>query len=244
MVTFANCATKPLRTLAPQYANKPASKRARRCGLFGVVYSIKANALLMLNLFMTTVVVATGNPGKLAELKDYLQVLDWTLALKPKDIEVEETGSTFIENARLKASEVAIATQSWAIADDSGLSVVALGGAPGVFSARYGHSDAERINRVLQELGEETDRRAEFVCAIALARPDGTIALETEGRCPGRILTEGQGAGGFGYDPIFYVEGRGKTFAEMSEVEKERYSHRGIAFDQLMPALKALTLDG
>ena len=191
---------------------------------------------------MTTVVVATGNPGKLAELKDYLQVLDWELALKPKDIEVEETGKTFIENARLKASEVAIATKSWAIADDSGLSVFALNGAPGVLSARYGDSDAERINRVLRELGDETDRRAEFVCAIALSRPDGSIALETEGRCPGSILTQGQGAGGFGYDPIFFVTNQDKTFAEMTNAEKERYSHRGIAFEQLMPRLKQLTL--
>ena len=191
---------------------------------------------------MTTVVVATGNPGKLAELKDYLQVLDWTLSLKPEEIEVEETGATFIENARLKASEVAIATYSWAIADDSGLSVDALGGAPGVYSARYGDSDADRINRVLRELGDETNRQAEFVCAIALARPDGTIALETEGRCPGSILTEGQGAGGFGYDPIFFVQAQGKTFAEMTNAEKERYSHRGIAFDQLMPQLKKLDI--
>ena len=192
---------------------------------------------------MATVVVATGNPGKLAELKDYLQVLDWTLALKPKDIEVEETGQTFIENARLKASEVAIATQSWAIADDSGLSVFALGGAPGVLSARYGSTDAERIDRVLRELGDETDRRAEFVCAIALSRPDGTIAIETEGRCPGSILKSGKGAGGFGYDPIFFVTAQGKTFAEMTSEAKERYSHRGIAFEQLMPQLKTLSLD-
>ena len=191
---------------------------------------------------MTTVVVATGNPGKLAELKDYLQVLDWTLSLKPEEIEVEETGATFIENARLKAAEVAIATNSWAIADDSGLSVDALGGAPGVYSARYGDSDADRINRVLRELGDETNRQADFVCALALARPDGTIALETEGRCPGSILTEGQGAGGFGYDPIFFVQAQGKTFAEMTNAEKERYSHRGIAFDQLMPQLKKLDI--
>lgn len=192
---------------------------------------------------MTTVVVATGNPGKLAELKDYLKVLDWTLSLKPEEIEVEETGATFIENARLKASEVAIATNSWAIADDSGLSVDALGGAPGVYSARYGDSDADRINRVLRELGDETNRQADFVCAIALARPDGTIALETEGRCPGSILTAGQGAGGFGYDPIFFVQTQGKTFAEMTHAEKERYSHRGIAFDQLMPRLKNLEIE-
>ncbi len=192
---------------------------------------------------MTTVVVATGNPGKLTELKDYLQALDWTLALKPQSLEIEETGKTFIENARLKASEVAIATQSWAIADDSGLSVMALGGAPGVYSARYGHSDADRINRVLRELGDETNRQAEFVCAIALARPNGSIALETEGRCPGAILTAGQGAGGFGYDPIFYVHSQGKTFAEMTPTEKEKYSHRGIAFGQLMPDLRRLEMN-
>ncbi len=192
---------------------------------------------------MTTVVVATGNPGKLAELKDYLEALDWTLALKPEEIEVEETGATFIENARLKASEVAIATNSWAIADDSGLSVMALGGAPGVYSARYGDSDAGRINRVLRELGDQTDRRAEFVCAIALSSPDGKIVLETEGRCPGSILTEGKGAGGFGYDPIFFVTAQGKTFAQMSNAEKERFSHRGIAFNQLMPALRQLQLE-
>ncbi|MEL6472114.1 MAG: RdgB/HAM1 family non-canonical purine NTP pyrophosphatase [Cyanobacteria bacterium J06623_4] len=191
---------------------------------------------------MTTVVVATGNPGKLSELKDYLQSLGWDLALKPKEIEVEETGETFLENARLKASEVAIATQQWAIADDSGLAVKALDGAPGVYSSRYGDSDAARISRVLRELGDEPDRRAEFVCAIALARPDGTIALETEGRCPGAILLEGQGKGGFGYDPIFFVQSQGKTFAEMSSTEKERYSHRGIAFEQLMPALQAIDL--
>lgn len=191
---------------------------------------------------MATVVVATGNPGKLAELKDYLQTLNWTLALKPKEIEVEETGETFIENARLKATEVAIATQSWAIADDSGLSVAALKGAPGVYSARYGHSDADRISRVLRELGDDSNRQAEFVCALALARPDGTIALETEGHCLGTILTAGQGAGGFGYDPIFYVEAQGKTFAEMTAIEKERYSHRAIAFDQLMPALRKIDL--
>lgn len=192
---------------------------------------------------MTTVVVATGNPGKLAELKNYLSELDWTLALKPKEIEVEETGATFIENARLKASEVAIATSSWAIADDSGLCVAALDGSPGVYSSRYGNSDTSRINRVLKELGDKTDRRAEFVCAIALSKPDGTIVLETEGRCPGSILTEGQGAGGFGYDPIFFVTSQGKTFAQMTDIEKERFSHRGIAFDQLMPALRQLEFE-
>lgn len=191
---------------------------------------------------MTTVVVATGNPGKLKEMQAYLNDLNWTLVLKPDEIDVDETGTTFIENARLKASEVAKATGQWAIADDSGLAIDALNGAPGLYSARYGSSDADRIERVLRELGDTTDRGAQFVCAIALARPDGSIALETEGICRGEILTAPRGTGGFGYDPVFYVPEAGLTFAEMSPEEKEACSHRGIAFKQLMPELESLEL--
>jgi XTP/dITP diphosphohydrolase len=189
---------------------------------------------------MVTVIVATGNPGKLKELQAYLQGLDWQLTLKPPDLEVEETGATFLENARLKASQVAIATGHWAIADDSGLQVNALNGAPGIYSARYGSSDCDRIQRLLTALGDQPDRRAEFVCAIALAQPDGTIVLETEGHCPGEILRQPQGRNGFGYDPIFYLPSQGKTFAEMTDAEKEQYSHRGIAFTQIMPQLRLL----
>ncbi len=190
------------------------------------------------------VIVATGNPGKLSEMQVYLQPLGWTLALKPQEIDVEEIGSTFIENARLKAREVAIATGHWAIADDSGLQVNALGGAPGLYSARYGRDDADRIGRVLRELGDSSDRSAQFVCALALAKPDGTIALETEGICPGEILQAPQGSNGFGYDPIFYMPARGQTFAEMADSDKERYSHRGIAFQQVMSQLRTLDLSG
>ncbi|MBD2260188.1 RdgB/HAM1 family non-canonical purine NTP pyrophosphatase [Pseudanabaena sp. FACHB-2040] len=191
---------------------------------------------------MATVVVATGNPGKLTEMQAHLQDLGWTLVLKPEAVEVDETGTTFIENARLKASEVAKATNQWAIADDSGLAVDALNGAPGLYSARYGSSDSDRINRLLSELGDTPDRGAQFVCAIALARPDGTITLETEGICRGEILTAPQGTGGFGYDPIFYVPAAGLTFAEMSPAQKDAISHRGIAFQQIMPELRSLSL--
>jgi XTP/dITP diphosphohydrolase len=191
---------------------------------------------------MTTLTVATGNPGKLKEMQTYLAGLGWELALKPADLEVEETGTTFIENARLKAREVAIATQSWAIADDSGLQVDALQGAPGVYSARYGQSDPDRIHRLLRELGETPHRTAQFVCAVVLAQPDGTIVIETEGICPGEILYEPRGTNGFGYDPIFYLPTQGKTFAEMSQAEKEQYSHRGVAFAQLISQLKTLKL--
>lgn len=186
------------------------------------------------------VVVATGNPGKLVEIQEYLGDLPWKLELKPQALEIAETGTTFMANARLKATGVAFATGEWAIADDSGLMVDALNGAPGIYSARYGHSDSERIERLLKELGEQENRQAQFICAIAIARPDGTIALETEGICPGEILTAPRGEGGFGYDPIFYVPAEKRTFAEMSAETKNRISHRGRAFAQLMPKLKML----
>ena len=191
---------------------------------------------------MPTVVVATGNPGKLKEMQAYLGDLAWDLQLKPDELDIDETGTTFLENARLKASEVAKALGQWAIADDSGLEVDALDGAPGLYSARYADSDQTRIERVLRELEGQADRGAQFVCAIALARPDGGIALETLGICRGEILTAPQGNGGFGYDPIFYVPELGQTFAELSPTEKEAHSHRGIAFQQLMPALKRLDM--
>ena len=186
-------------------------------------------------------VVATGNPGKLVEMQEYLIDLPWELELKPGSIDIEETGNTFIANARLKASEVSKALTKWSIADDSGLAVDALDGAPGLYSARYGNTDAERISRLLTELGATSNRRAKFICAIAIANPEGKIVLETEGICPGEILKSPRGAGGFGYDPIFYVPSQQQTFAEMSPATKGRVSHRGVAFAQLMPELKQLS---
>ena len=192
---------------------------------------------------MNTVVVATGNPGKLQELQAYLKDLNWELALKPDELDIDETGETFLANAQLKARGVALATQQWSIADDSGLVIDALNGAPGIYSARYGATDEERIDRVLRELGTETNRQAQFVCAIVLAKPDVTIALEAEGICPGEILHHPKGNAGFGYDPIFYVPEVGLTFAEMSAIQKHELSHRGRAFALLQPRLQELKLD-
>lgn len=182
-------------------------------------------------------VVATGNPGKLKEMQVYLQDLGWELQLKPEELEIEETGETFIANACLKASEVAKATGEWSIADDSGLMVDALNGQPGIYSARYGKTDADRISRLLKELGSEQNREAQFVCAIAIARPDGTIALQVEGICRGEILHTPRGTGGFGYDPIFYVPAQQQTFAEMTPDIKRSHSHRGRAFQALIPQM-------
>lgn len=185
-------------------------------------------------------VVATGNPGKVKEMQIHLADLPWTLVLKPEEIEVEETGTTFQENSRLKASQVAVATGEWAIADDSGLAVDALNGAPGLYSARYGKTNTERINRLLAELGPNPNRSAQFICAVSVARPDGSIALESLGGCPGEILREPQGVGGFGYDPIFYIPEKGMTFAEMPTAMKRELSHRGRALSLILPKLATL----
>ncbi|NJK29118.1 MAG: RdgB/HAM1 family non-canonical purine NTP pyrophosphatase [Acaryochloris sp. RU_4_1] len=194
---------------------------------------------------MTPLVVATQNPGKLAEMQHHLSEFSWELQFMPAGLEIEETGQTFAENAALKACQVAEHTGQWAIADDSGLEVMALKGAPGIYSARYGKTDADRIQRLLTALGDVGNdlrsvgdhRSAQFVCAIALARPDGRLACQAQGVCLGEILMTPQGEGGFGYDPIFYVPSMQRTFAELSRETKQRISHRGEAFKALRPQL-------
>lgn len=188
------------------------------------------------NQNLKILVVATGNPGKLKEMQAYLADLNWELTLKPAEIDIEETGDTFAANACLKASQVAQATGNWAIADDSGLQVDALGGAPGIYSARYGKTDEERIGRLLRELTDK-NRAAQFMCTIAIARSDGSIALQSQGTCHGEILYTPRGTAGFGYDPIFYVPAYQMTFAEMPPELKHKISHRAQAFQNLLPQL-------
>ncbi|WP_017653643.1 RdgB/HAM1 family non-canonical purine NTP pyrophosphatase [Fortiea contorta] len=185
-------------------------------------------------------VVATGNPGKLREMQAYLADSGWELTLKPAELEIAETGDTFAANAHLKASQIAQATGNWAIADDSGLQIDALNGAPGVYSARYGQTDSDRIARVLRELGSEVNRQAQFVCVVAIATPDGSVVVQAEGICHGEILHTPRGDGGFGYDPIFYVPEKQLTFAQMAPDVKKSVSHRGKAFTALLPQLKTI----
>ncbi|MEB3321490.1 MAG: RdgB/HAM1 family non-canonical purine NTP pyrophosphatase [Synechococcaceae cyanobacterium] len=198
-------------------------------------------------------VIASGNAGKIREFAHLLAGLPLQVRGQPPGLEVEETGATFAANARLKAEAVARATGCWALADDSGLAVTALGGAPGIFSARYGADDAGRIARLLWELaaanrertaaGLPEDRSAHFCAALAVADPEGVIRLEVEGRCPGEILAAPRGSGGFGYDPVFLVPETGLTFAEMGNDLKGRLGHRGRAFALLEPRLRALLAD-
>ncbi len=189
---------------------------------------------------MKKLVVATGNPGKIREMEEYLQKLNLELALKPPELEIEETGDTFLANARLKASQTALVVKKWSIADDSGLMVSALNGQPGIYSARYGKSDQDRIKRLLTELVNIDNRDAQFFCAIAIANPQGKIVIETEGICKGEILTEAKGESGFGYDPIFDLPSVKQTFAQMPSELKGQHSHRAIAFANLQPLLQAL----
>jgi XTP/dITP diphosphohydrolase len=185
-------------------------------------------------------VIASGNAGKVREFSHLLAEVGLEIRPQPEGLEVEETGATFAENARLKAAAVARATGCWALADDSGLSVSALGGAPGVHSARYADSDTARIARLLRELEGAGDRSAGFTAALAVADPSGAIRLEVEGICPGVILQEPRGTGGFGYDPVFHVPETGLTYAEMDKALKGRIGHRGQAFALLAPRLREL----
>ena len=181
------------------------------------------------------VVLASQNPHKLAEMQKILGTLGLEVLLERDvgvNVEVEETGTTFAENSLLKAQAVFDATHLATVADDSGLMVDALGGAPGVYSARYGgrHTDAERIALLLENMKDVPDeqRTAQFVCAVTCLMPDER-KIAVQGVCPGVILRAPRGAGGFGYDPVFYLPELGKTFAELAGEEKNRISHRGRA---------------
>ena len=183
------------------------------------------------------VVLASKNPHKLVEISAILKPLDVELVLESDlgvDVEVEETGSTFEENSFLKANAVRKATGLPALADDSGIAVDALGGAPGVHSARYGDDPAlddwGRLLLLLKNTEQVPDgqRQAQFVSVITLVYPDGRV-IQARGEAHGELLREAHGEGGFGYDPIFYYPPAGKTFAELTAGEKNQVSHRAKA---------------
>ena len=186
-----------------------------------------------------TIVVASGNPGKIREIARLLDGLGVTVVPQSDfDIgEADETGATFAENSLLKARHAAEATGLPAIADDSGLAVDALDGAPGVHSARYAgpdSDDAKNNARLLAALDGVTDRGAAFHCVATFVEPGGGIPLVAEGVWRGSILESRQGDGGFGYDPLFLVPERGCSSAELSPEEKNARSHRGQALRKLV----------
>lgn len=192
-----------------------------------------------------TLVIASGNAGKAMEFHRLLQGWPVTVVPQPTGLEVDENGSTFAENARIKARTVARLCGHWALADDSGLCVDALDGAPGVRSARYASTDEARISRLLEELSVREQqsplgpgRTARFVAALSVADPEGRTLAEAEGRRSGVIIRSPRGQGGFGYDPIFLAPELNLTFAEMSAGQKRSHSHRGRAVRALLPRLR------
>jgi XTP/dITP diphosphohydrolase len=207
---------------------------------------------------MRRLLIATENQGKRRELQQLLADLPLTLVLPSElalTLKVEETGSSYAENAALKALAYTQASGLPALADDSGLEVDALGGEPGLYSARYGShlspaghgvegderlSDADRRAHLLQNLRDKPRPwTARFRATVAVATPEGAIRF-AEGDCPGEIIPEERGAGGFGYDPIFLLRDRAQTMAELGDDDKNRLSHRGRAVRAAIPILREL----
>ncbi|MEQ5127429.1 RdgB/HAM1 family non-canonical purine NTP pyrophosphatase [Providencia alcalifaciens] len=195
---------------------------------------------------MQKVVLATGNPGKVNELADLLREFGMDIVAQTSlGVEsAEETGLTFIENAILKARHAAAQTGLPAIADDSGISVDALGGAPGIYSARYAGEDAtdqQNLDKLLDAMKNVPDdqRQAQFNCVLVYLRhAEDPTPLVFHGRWHGVLTREAKGQGGFGYDPIFYIPELGCTSAELTKAEKQAVSHRGKALAMMLDALK------
>ncbi len=191
-------------------------------------------------------ILASNNANKLKEFRSLVADLDIELLSQKEagcDFEVEETGTTFEENAYLKASAVTEATGIAAVADDSGLCVDALGGEPGIYSARYGlghaASDEERYRYLLQKMEGVKDRSARFVCCICCTFPDGSV-IRSRGECEGEILLAPKGKNGFGYDPVFHPLCLDKSMAELNPEEKNAISHRGKALRAFIEELRKL----
>ncbi len=184
------------------------------------------------------IVFATGNAHKLQEINEIAQGTDIEFVLPPQGFEPVENGETFEENSLIKAREAARLSGMISLADDSGLCVEALNGAPGIHSARYADTAQARIDKLLYAIKNANNRKAKFVCAMTLVDEGGNILFQTRGECHGDIAKEQSGLNGFGYDPIFIVEGTSKSMAQMSEEEKNEISHRGRALRKILELLK------
>lgn len=190
------------------------------------------------------IVLATTNPGKLKEFTELSKSEPWlSLEMAPENFSAAETGKTFFENARIKATKAAEMTGVLSVADDSGLVVEALNGRPGVQSARYCEgTDADRRQKLLKEMEtvKSSERQAAFFCAMVVSNPDGTVAFNTIRCWEGIIGYEEKGDNGFGYDPVFFLPKKNMTAAEIAAEEKNRISHRGQAWAQVITFLKQM----
>ena len=196
-----------------------------------------------------TLLIASNNHNKIKELKHILKDTEFKI-VAPPDIggieEVEETGSTFEENAVLKATAIAEHNHTYVFADDSGLEVEALNNRPGIYSARYagiGAPNEQRIEKLLKEMAGVTNRKARFVCVIAISNPKGKV-MTFRGEIYGNIISAPRGKNGFGYDPVFQPDGYNETFAELDSEIKNRISHRALATNKALAALKKIHIRG
>ena len=191
-----------------------------------------------------TIVFATGNAHKLKEIQEIAKDTDIEFILPGNGFNPIENGETFEENSLIKAKEAARVSGKISLADDSGLCVDALNGAPGIHSARYADTPQARIDKLLNVINCETNRNAKFVCAMTLVDKNGDILFQTRGECLGKIAEKQSGQNGFGYDPVFLTKDKDytKTMAEMSEEEKNKISHRGRALRKVLAYLQVKNL--
>lgn len=188
------------------------------------------------------IVFATGNPHKLKEINEISQGSGIEFILPNEGFNPVEDGNTFEENSYKKAKEAYRVSHMMSLADDSGLCVEALNGAPGLYSARYAGTQQEKIDKILKELEPHTNRKAKFVCVMTLLDADGNVIHVSKGECHGQIAKEQSGKNGFGFDPVFIVDNTNKTMADMSEDEKNNISHRGKALADMLLYLKSQIL--
>lgn len=184
------------------------------------------------------IVLASSNEHKVKEINAITKGLGIEFILPPAGFDPIEDGNTFEENSLIKAHAAWKLGKTWTLADDSGLCIDALNGAPGIHSARYADTPQSRIDRVLSEMNGIENRSARFKCCMTLLNPNGEIAFSYTGVCEGSIIDGQRGVNGFGYDPIFLLKGSNKTMAELSEDEKNKVSHRGKAITQVLKHLQ------
>jgi len=184
------------------------------------------------------IVLASSNKHKVQEINDIVKsagMSDFlTFVLPPQEFDPVENGNTYEENSFIKALTAWKLSRNWTLADDSGLCIDALGGRPGIYSARYAETPQKRIERVLEELNGIKERNAHFACAMTLINPEGNIEFSYTGICRGSIIYEAKGSNGFGYDPVFLPENSDKTMAELSEEDKNKISHRSEALRKVL----------
>ena len=185
----------------------------------------------------SVLVIASGNPKKVSEISEMLNVLDLIVQKQPDTLNVEETGKSYLENAFLKAKAAAIKTNSWALADDSGLEVDCLDGRPGIFSARYAKNNAEKLNKLIKEMGDTPYRGAKFISCMVLCDPNGKLVKETTGIAWGEILKQPKYPNGE-FESIFWIREANCVYGELSQSQLKKLGSRGKAARELSPFLK------